>query len=130
MFSLAQPLRFRPLTWSFAHPPEWVNHLCAWYYCRRCKGHKARLAMANKQRERIEVVPPAEEPEEMPLPTDPKVIFRAPLGRGTRGGQVDLCWRLPFLNDSGVGSKQFILLSRHLLQHCRRQGPFFLQFRQ
>jgi predicted PurR-regulated permease PerM len=31
--------------------------------------------MANKQREMMEVVPPAEEPEEMPLPTDPKVIF-------------------------------------------------------
>src|SRR6476620_990384 len=31
--------------------------------------------MANKQREIMEVVPPAEEPEEMPLPSDPKVIF-------------------------------------------------------
>jgi predicted PurR-regulated permease PerM len=32
------------------------------------------LSMANKKQE-IEVVPPAEEPEEMPLPSDPKVIF-------------------------------------------------------
>lgn len=31
------------------------------------------LSMANKKQ--IEVVPPAEEPEEMPLPSDPKVIF-------------------------------------------------------
>src|SRR6476661_3392433 len=31
--------------------------------------------MANKQRDIMEVVPPAEEPEEMPLPSDPKVIF-------------------------------------------------------
>jgi hypothetical protein len=31
--------------------------------------------MAKNQREMMEVVPPAEEPEEMPLPSDPKVIF-------------------------------------------------------
>jgi predicted PurR-regulated permease PerM len=30
--------------------------------------------MADKQK-KLEVVPPAEEPEEMPLPSDPKVIF-------------------------------------------------------
>src|SRR4029078_5041294 len=30
--------------------------------------------MAQKQ-QKMEVVPPAEEPEEMPLPSDPKVIF-------------------------------------------------------
>ena len=30
--------------------------------------------MANKTQE-VEVVPPVEEPEEMPLPSDPKVIF-------------------------------------------------------
>ena len=30
--------------------------------------------MAHKQ-QKMEVVPPAEEPEEMPLPSDPKVIF-------------------------------------------------------
>ncbi len=30
--------------------------------------------MADKQK-KLEVVPPAEEPEEMPLPSDPKVVF-------------------------------------------------------
>ena len=34
--------------------------------------------MAHKQ-QKMEVVPPAEEPEEMPLPSDPKVIFRGGL---------------------------------------------------
>jgi len=34
--------------------------------------------MAHKQ-QKMEVVPPAEEPEEMPLPSDPKVIFLAGL---------------------------------------------------
>ena len=27
------------------------------------------------EQQQIEVVPPAEEPEEMPLPSDPKIIF-------------------------------------------------------
>src|SRR5512132_1308902 len=30
--------------------------------------------MADKE-QKLEVVPPAEEPEEMPLPSDPKIIF-------------------------------------------------------
>jgi hypothetical protein len=30
--------------------------------------------MADKK-QKLEVVPPAEEPEEMPIPSDPKVIF-------------------------------------------------------
>ena len=36
--------------------------------------HLIHKSMADKK-QKLEVVPPAEEPEEMPLPSDPKVIF-------------------------------------------------------